>query len=137
MSTRVLQSNIWRDFFNAMAESWNNLKDTTACSSFLVCKNRSRSALVRELLSNTGNSPFVGQLKADESVALRTRDLISFTNDLQGSELLLNNSLLELIYFLNKTTQSHITKQLLTSISIDILDLSVRTSDIHRGLRPW
>ena len=55
MSTRVLQSNIWRDFFNAMAESWNNLKYTTACSSFLVCKNRSRSALVRELLSNTGN----------------------------------------------------------------------------------
>ena len=53
---------------------------------------------MRELLSN--NSLFVGQLYADKSLALRARDLISFTTD---SELLLNNSLLELIYFLNET----------------------------------
>ena len=45
-------------------------------------------ALVRELLSN--NSLFVGQLYEDKSLALH-------------SELLLNNSLLELIYFLIKS----------------------------------
>ena len=53
---------------------------------------------MRELLSN--NSLFVGQLYEDKSLALRARDLIFFTTDL--SELLLNNSLLELIYFLNE-----------------------------------
>ena len=42
---------------------------------------QSRSALVRELLSN--NSLFVGQLYADKSFALRARDLICFTTDLQ------------------------------------------------------
>ena len=59
----ALQSNLRRDFFKADAESLKNLKDKTAFSSFLVCKNRIRSALVRELLSN--NSLCVGQLKAD------------------------------------------------------------------------
>ena len=84
-------SNIRRDFFSAMVESLKNLKDATAFSSFLVCKNRKRSALVRELLSN--NSLFVGQLLADKSLALRARGLISFTT-------YLNNSLLEPIDFL-------------------------------------
>ena len=46
-----------------------------------------------ELLSN--NSLFVGQLEADKSLALRARDLISFTTDHQTV-----NSLIELIYFL-------------------------------------
>ena len=55
---------------------------------------------MRELLSN--NSLFVGQLYEDKSLELRTRDLIFFTTDLPDSELLLNNSLLELIYFLSK-----------------------------------
>ena len=36
---------------------------------------------MRELLSN--NSLFVGQLQADKSLALRARDLIAFTTDLQ------------------------------------------------------
>ena len=52
------------------------------------------------MLSN--NSLFVGQLYEDKSLALRARDVIFYTTDLQNSELLLNNSLLELIYFLNK-----------------------------------
>ena len=46
-------------FFTAMAESWKNLKDTIAFSSFssfffffFVFYNRNRSALMRELLSN-------------------------------------------------------------------------------------
>ena len=49
--------------------------------SFIVCKNRNRSAPVRELLSN--NSLFVGQLYEDKSLALRARDLIFFTTDRQ------------------------------------------------------
>ena len=60
METPAFQSNLWRDLFSAMVESLKNLSDTTAFSSFLVCLNRNRSALVRELLSN--NSLFVGQL---------------------------------------------------------------------------
>ena len=36
---------------------------------------------MRELLSN--NSLFVGQLLEDKSLALRSRDLIFFTTDLQ------------------------------------------------------
>ena len=55
----ALQSNIWWDFFSAMPESWKNLKDTTAFSSFL-CVRIKIDRLVRELLSN--NSLFVGQL---------------------------------------------------------------------------
>ena len=57
---QTLQSNLWRDFLGAMAESSTNLKDTTVFSSFLVCQNQNRLALVCELLSN--NSQFVGQL---------------------------------------------------------------------------
>ena len=37
VETLALQSKIWQDFFSAMAESWKNLKDTTAFSSFIVC----------------------------------------------------------------------------------------------------
>ena len=64
-----------------MAESWKKLKTSNLFSSFIVCSNRKRSALVRELLSN--NSLFVGQLYDDKSFALRARDLIFFTTDLQ------------------------------------------------------
>ena len=70
-------------------------------SSFIVCLNQNRSAIVRELLSN--NSPFVSQLYEDKSLALRARDLIFFTTDLKNCELLLNNSVLELICFLSVT----------------------------------
>ena len=49
--------------------------------SFIVCSNRNRSALARNLLSN--NSLFVGQLYKDKSLALRTCDLFFFTTDLQ------------------------------------------------------
>ena len=53
---------------------------------------------MRELLSY--NSLFVGQLYKDRSLALHARDLIFLTNDLEKRKLLLNNTLLELIYFL-------------------------------------
>ena len=62
-----------------MAESWKKLKTSNVFSSFIVCKNLNRSALVSELLSN--NSLFVGQLYEDKSLAL-ARDLIFFTTDL-------------------------------------------------------
>ena len=64
-----------------MAESSKKLKFSDLILSFLVCSNRNRSALVRELLSN--NSLFVGQLYEDKSLALRAHDLIFFTTDLQ------------------------------------------------------
>ena len=64
-----------------MAESWKKLKTSNAFSTFIVYQNRKRSALVRELLSN--NSLFVGQLYEDKSLALRARDWIFFTTDLQ------------------------------------------------------
>ena len=64
-----------------MAESLKKLKNSNVFSSFIVCKNRNRSAPVRELLNN--NSLFVGQLYEDKSLALRARDLIFFTTDLQ------------------------------------------------------
>ena len=64
-----------------MAESWERLKTSNVFSLFIMCLNRNRSAPVRELLSN--NSLFVGQLYEDKSLALRTRDLIFFTTDLQ------------------------------------------------------
>ena len=60
---------------------------------------------MRKLLSN--NSLFVGQLYEDKSLALRASDMIFFTTDLSNNELLYNNSLLELIYFLNKQQQDH------------------------------
>ena len=49
--------------------------------SFILCLNRNISAPVRELLSN--NSLFVCQLYKDKSLALRARDLIFFTTELQ------------------------------------------------------
>ena len=75
------QSDVWRDFFSAMAESRKKLKTSNLFSSLTVSLNRNRSALVRELLYN--NSLFVGQLCEDKSLALRARDLISFTTDLK------------------------------------------------------
>ena len=57
------------------------LKSSSVFSSFIVCKNRNRSAPVRELKIN--NSLFVGQLYEDKSLALRARDLIFFKTDLQ------------------------------------------------------
>ena len=64
-----------------MAESSKKLKSSDLILSFLVCSNRNRSVLLRESLSN--NSPFVGQLQEDKSLALRARDLIFFTTDNQ------------------------------------------------------
>ena len=75
------QSDVWRDFFCAMAESWKKLKTSNVFSLSIVNSNRSRSALVRELLCKS--SLFVGQLYEDKSLALRTRDMIFFTTDLQ------------------------------------------------------
>ena len=57
------------------------LRTSNLFLSFIVSSNRNRSALVRELLGN--NSLFVGQLYEDKSLALRARDLIFFTTDLQ------------------------------------------------------
>ena len=64
-----------------MAESRKKLKTSNLFPSFIVSSNRNRSALVRELSCN--NSLFVGQLYEDKSLALRVRDLIFFTTDLQ------------------------------------------------------
>ena len=64
-----------------MAESPKKVKSSNVILSFIVCSNRNRSALVRELLSN--NSLFIGQLYEDKSLALHARDLIFFTTDLQ------------------------------------------------------
>ena len=62
--------------------------------SFIACKNRNKSALVRELLRY--NSLFVGQLYADKSLALRARDLIYFTTDLKiVNSLLITNLFLK------------------------------------------
>ena len=49
-------------------------------TSFILCSNRNRSALVHELLSN--NSVFVYQLYEDKSLSLHAHDLI-FTSDLK------------------------------------------------------
>ena len=67
------------------------------CFHHLSCLNRNRSALVSELLNN--NSLFVGQLYEDKSLVLRACELI-FLQLTTKQELLLNNLLLELIYFL-------------------------------------
>ena len=75
------QSDVWRDFFSAMAERRKKLNTSNLFSSFILSSNRNRSAIVRELLCN--NSLFVGQLYEDKSLALRARDLIFFTTDLQ------------------------------------------------------
>ena len=63
-----------------MAESCRKLKTLNMVSSFIVCSNRNRSALVRDFLCD--NSQFVGQLYEDKSLALRARDLNFFTTDL-------------------------------------------------------
>ena len=55
--------------------------DFKCIMSFIVRKNRNRSAPLRESSSN--NSLFVGQLYEDKSLALHARDLIFFTTDLQ------------------------------------------------------
>ena len=60
-----------------MVEKLKKLKVKNGFILFIACKNRKKSALVRELLSN--NSLFVGQLYADKSLALCAR----FTTDLQ------------------------------------------------------
>ena len=57
------------------------LKTSNLFISFIGSSNRNRSDLVRELLCN--NSLFVSQLYEDKSLALRARDLIFFTTDLQ------------------------------------------------------
>ena len=57
------------------------LKTLNLFLSFIVSSNRNRSALVQELLCN--NSMFVSQLYEDKPLALRARDLIFFTTDLQ------------------------------------------------------
>ena len=64
-----------------MVASWKKLKTSNVLSSFIVCLNRNRSALLRELLSN--NSLFVGQLYEDKSLVVRARDLLFFTPDLK------------------------------------------------------
>ena len=71
----VKQSGFLRDFFSAMAESSKKLKSSDLILTFLVSSNRNKSALVREL--------FVGKLYEDKLLALRARDLIFFTTDLQ------------------------------------------------------
>ena len=62
-----------------MEESWKKLKTSNVFSSFIVCLNRNRSALLHELLSN--NSLFVGQLYEDKLLVLCAHDLIFFTTD--------------------------------------------------------
>ena len=64
-----------------MAERWKKLNTSNLFSLFIVCQNRNRSALVRELSSN--NSLFVGQLHEDKSLVLCACDTIFFTTDLQ------------------------------------------------------
>ena len=81
MQTFAKQSDVWWDFFSAMAEIWKKLKTSNLFSSLIVSANRNRSALVRELLCI--NSLFVGQLYEDKSLALRARDLIFFSTDIQ------------------------------------------------------
>ena len=63
-----------------MAESSRKLETSNVFSSFIVCQNQNRPALVHELLST--NSLFVGQLYKDKSLVLRARGLI-FTTDVQ------------------------------------------------------
>ena len=64
-----------------MVEGWKKLKTSNDFSSFIVCSNQNRSPLVRDLLSYS--SLFVCQFYEDKSLALRARDLIFFTTDLQ------------------------------------------------------
>ena len=68
-------------------------------SSFTVCSNRNRSALLRELLSS--KSLLVGQLYEDKLLALHARDLIFFTTDLQTVNYYSTIHAIEMIYFLS------------------------------------
>ena len=77
-----------------MAESRKKLKISLVFFVVYYVFNRNRSAQVRELLSN--NLLLVCQFYKDKSPALCAHNLI-FTTDLK-TELLLINSLLELIY---------------------------------------
>ena len=81
-----------------MADSWKKLKTLNVVSSFIVCSNRNRSALVRDLLCN--NSRFDGQLYEDKSLALHALDLIFFTTELQTVNYYTTITTM-LIYFLN------------------------------------
>ena len=40
MKTYATQSNYWRDFFSAMAESWKKLKASNVFSSFIVLESK-------------------------------------------------------------------------------------------------
>ena len=59
---------LWRNLFSSMAESSKKLKSSKVFALFIVCSNRNRSALVRELLRN--NSQFVGQLYKDKRLVI-------------------------------------------------------------------
>ena len=113
MLTFANQSHFWRDFCSAMAESWKKLKISNMVSSFIVCSNQNRLALVRDLLSYYYNSLFVGQLYEDKSLALRA----------PNCELLLNKSLLELIYFLNQVEMFSKTTKHYSKISGELYPL--------------
>ena len=78
-----------------------DLKTSNVVYSLIARSNRNRSALrlVHDLLSY--NSLYVGQLYEEKSLALRTRDLICFTTDLQTVNYYSTNHC-QLIYFLNK-----------------------------------
>ena len=69
MRTFAKKSDVWWNFFSAMAESWKMLNTSNLFLSLIVSSNRNKSALVRELLCN--NLLFVGQLYEDKSFALR------------------------------------------------------------------
>ena len=60
---RIETLQLLHDFFSAMGDSWKKLKTSNVVSSFIVCSNLNRSALVCELLGY--NSLFVGQLNKD------------------------------------------------------------------------
>ena len=57
-----------------MAERRNRLKTSNVFSSFIVCSTQNRSALVRELLSNS--ALFVGQLYKAKSLVCCKRHFI-------------------------------------------------------------
>ena len=102
-----------------MAESWKKLNTSNVFSSFIACYNRNRSAPVRELLSN--NSLFVGQLYEDELLALRARDFIFFTTELQCVNYYSTIHALELIYFLNNIFNHSLVCMLLQSGTVPCL----------------
>ena len=69
------QSSLW-DFFHVMAENWKHLKDTLACSSFLVCENQNRILLTNDLLRNI--FLVVGQSSVNISLSLLIRAFSDF-----------------------------------------------------------